>query len=250
MAERAKKVTELTSLTNAAANDLFIIIDSVGTSNVETKSITVSNLFANVSTAVALKSTVAITGVTTTSSNVNVTGTVSATAFSGNGASVTSVDSVTVGGNTVADIISAANAYSDSAYSNAVSKVIYTGYAVDSINRNVMSANGTDGYLISSYEGNNPDLYVICGTTVSFDLTNLSSHPFNILDESNNLITDNITHISSNGTITTGSGAQSQTSGVLYWQLPVALGSATFHYLCNNHSSMYGNVVIKDITTL
>lgn len=239
MAERAKKITELTTLTNAAANDLLIIVDGVGTSSVETKSITVSGLFANVVVPAALKSTLTVTGTTSISNNASVTGTVTAGAFSGNGSSVSSVDAITVEGNTISDIVTSSKVAS-----------LFAGYAVDSTNRNIMSANGTDGYLISSYTGNNPDLYVICGTTVSFDLTSLSSHPFNLLDESNTEITDNLVHIGSDGTINTGANAQSQTSGILYWQIPTALGSATYHYQCDTHSGMYGNVVVKDITTI
>jgi hypothetical protein len=50
MTDRAKKLTELVSHTNAPANNLLMIVYQPGLANVENRSISLSNLFANVST--------------------------------------------------------------------------------------------------------------------------------------------------------------------------------------------------------
>lgn len=48
MADRAKKISELTALTSPAAEDLLVIVDAP-TTNAVTKSVTVGNLFGNCS---------------------------------------------------------------------------------------------------------------------------------------------------------------------------------------------------------
>lgn len=50
MTDRAKKITELVTHTNAPANNLMMIVHQPGLANVENRSISISNLFANVST--------------------------------------------------------------------------------------------------------------------------------------------------------------------------------------------------------
>jgi len=50
MSDRAKKITELVTHTNAPANNLLMIVHQPGLANVENRSISLSNLFANVST--------------------------------------------------------------------------------------------------------------------------------------------------------------------------------------------------------
>lgn len=54
MADRAKKISELTALTNASGDDLLVIVDDPSGAPA-TKKIALSNLFANVSTNTALK---------------------------------------------------------------------------------------------------------------------------------------------------------------------------------------------------
>lgn len=55
MADRAKKFSELNPLTNALPADLLVVVNQPGTANVEVKKITLSNLFANVSTNTVIK---------------------------------------------------------------------------------------------------------------------------------------------------------------------------------------------------
>ena len=47
MSDRAKKISELDSITSATANDLIVIVNQPGTANVATKKITVANFLAN-----------------------------------------------------------------------------------------------------------------------------------------------------------------------------------------------------------
>lgn len=54
MAERAKKISELDAHTNAPADNLLAIVYQPGQANVGTRKITLSNLFANVSTNVVI----------------------------------------------------------------------------------------------------------------------------------------------------------------------------------------------------
>lgn len=57
MAERTKKISELTALTNVSGDDLLLIVDQPGTANAETKRVTAANFFANVSTNTVFKQT-------------------------------------------------------------------------------------------------------------------------------------------------------------------------------------------------
>ena len=117
-------------------------------------------------------------------------------------------------------------------------------------NKIIVSANGTDGFLMSSYTGNNPTVFTLNGTTLAFDLTVLGANePFRILNSSNSEVVTDILHISNTGVFTTGAGAQAQTAGIVFWQIPVTV-SGTYRYASANTSALSGNLVIKDITAL
>lgn len=68
MTDRAKKISELTALTNASGEDLLAIVDDPS-GTPETKKITVSSLFANVSTNAAFKSALTVNGNVTIAGN-------------------------------------------------------------------------------------------------------------------------------------------------------------------------------------
>jgi hypothetical protein len=99
-----------------------------------------------------------------TSNNLTVGNTVTATYFSGNGASITSVNAATVGGNTASDLRTYADDKAANAYSNATS---YADIAANNAYTNAVSfANGSAGNAYSnamadtlsrngSYTGNN-----------------------------------------------------------------------------------------------
>jgi hypothetical protein len=116
------------------------------------------------------------------------------------------------------------------------------------ITRLTVTANGSSAYLFDQYSGNNPTIYAISGTTISFDLGSgaLSSHPFLIRYAGANYDTG-LTHVTSAGVVTTGSSAQGKTSGTLYWKIPADI-SGSYGYLCSVHGGMMGTITIKDIS--
>jgi len=109
---------------------------------------------------------------------------------------------------------------------------------------------GVNAYTFPShYSGNNPTIYVISGTTIAFDLDNISGHPFEIQDNTLSALTSNLVHVTSTGTVSTNSAAQGKSSGTLYWRIPESV-SGTYVYQCTSHSSMFGSIVIKDLSNL
>lgn len=101
----------------------------------------------------------------------------------------------------------------------------------------------------SHYTGNNPTLYAISGTTLAFDLDAIPGHPFELQDNTLTALTENIVHVAPNGTVSTGSNAQGKDSGTLYWRIPEA-NPGTYVYQCQSHSSMFGNISVKDLSNL
>ena len=109
---------------------------------------------------------------------------------------------------------------------------------------------GVGAYTFNShYSGNNPTIYVISGTTIAFDLDLISGHPFELQDNTLTALTSNLVHVTSNGTVSTNSAAQGKSSGTLYWRIPESI-SGTYVYQCTSHSSMFGSMVIKDLSNL
>ena len=108
---------------------------------------------------------------------------------------------------------------------------------------------GSGAYLFDQYSGNNPDIYLHPGQTVSFNI-NASGHPF-LIRQSNGgtLYNVGLTHVSTAGVVTTGSGAQAKESGTLIWKVPFALTGNTYVYQCQNHSVMVGNLIIQKTVT-
>jgi hypothetical protein len=190
MAERSKKITELNALTNMPGTDLLLTVNQPGTSNVETKKITLSNLCANINPTTTFTGSVSTRGALTVNNStstgnivisstanliVNATATFTNTVtFSNtvtynqieantltltgntqivaNGALITSVDAITVGGNTPATLLAA----SDTAYTNAVANAVslandaYTNavanavYLSDTAYSNAVTVSGTN----------------------------------------------------------------------------------------------------------
>ena len=115
-----------------------------------------------------------------------------------------------------------------------------------------VTASGSSAYLFNShYSGNNPTLYLRAGHTYAFNLQQGGSHPFFLQTvsggySSGNPYSTGLTHVTTTGTVTTGAvGAQS--SGVLYIEVPSG-SSSTIYYVCSNHSSMAGKIVLGNIT--
>ena len=117
--------------------------------------------------------------------------------------------------------------------------------AVQSATTLVVTANGTSAYRFDQYgTTDNPTIYAKAGTTIAFDLTAVSSHPFRIQQPEGSDYSTGLVHVAPDGTRTTGSSAQGKTSGVLYWKIPAAI-SGTYEYQCGAHSAMNGNIVLE-----
>jgi len=102
-------------------------------------------------------------------------------------------------------------------------------------------------YNIDQYSGDNPTIYVTAGSTISFSLLQGSSHPFAIrVSNGGSNYNTGLTHVATDGTISTGSYAQGKVSGKLFWKIPYELAGNTYVYQCTNHSSMVGSIVIEN----
>ncbi len=136
------------------------------------------------------------------------------------------------------------------------SNVFVNGFAFSS-NANVrtgvttfaVSHAGSGAYLFDQYSGNNPDIYLHPGQTVSFNI-NASGHPFLIRQTNGGTLYNiGLTHVSTTGVVTTGSDAQAKQTGTLIWKVPFELAGNTYVYQCQNHSGMVGNLVIQPTVT-
>ena len=109
----------------------------------------------------------------------------------------------------------------------------------------IVTANGTSAYRFDQYETtDNPTIYAKAGTTIAFDLTAVSSHPFQIQTTGASAYNTGLIHVAPNGTVTTGASAQGKTSGTLYWKVPAAI-SGDYEYQCQSHGAMNGVVTIE-----
>jgi plastocyanin len=109
---------------------------------------------------------------------------------------------------------------------------------------------GATAYTFDQYSGNNPTIYAINGTTIAFNLNTLAgNHPFLIQDFAGSNFDEGLTHVATNGVISTGSDAQGKISGVLYWKVPFGQ-SGTFRYQCSIHIGMVGNITVKNFVSI
>lgn len=116
----------------------------------------------------------------------------------------------------------------------------------------VVTADSSNGYKFDQY-GNTEDpvIYALNGATIAFDLndSSMSSHPFQIETSGGAAYDTGLVHVSTNGTVSTGSSAQGQTSGTLYWKIPSNI-SGNYAYQCTSHSAMRGTITIKQISAI
>ena len=112
--------------------------------------------------------------------------------------------------------------------------------------------NGASAYRFDQYGAgvDDPTIYVRAGETIAFSLS-VTGHPFRIRVSSGGADYDTgLTHVETNGTVSTGSSAQGKESGTLYWKVPYSLGGSTYVYQCGIHSGMVGNIVIEPDSTV
>ena len=134
----------------------------------------------------------------------------------------------------------------------------------------VTAVSGSNHYTFSNYNSdgtdqNDPSLYLLCNHTYAFYLSWGGSHPFAIRTGASsggagtNLAAnnggDNLVHIATNGTVTTGTSANAQTSGWLIWQIPnfsakQNASTGNYGYQCTSHAAMFGQIYIGRVQDL
>ncbi len=166
------------------------------------------------------------TKLVTTSSGVTVTGTLTATTFSGSGASLTSLPAANLTGTLPA--ISGANLTNLPADTptNSDIQVVYT-----------VTANGSSAYRFAGNgvvsTADDPDLYLIRGQKYRFINNSGGSHPFQIREASGG--TAYSTGVTNNGAA----------SGNIDFA-PTYNSPAQLVYQCTSHSGMVGNIYLRD----
>jgi plastocyanin len=146
------------------------------------------------------------------------------------------------------------SAASGSSTFNSLTDVTSAGITVDRIAYPAITMlqttnSGSSAYLFNNqYSGNNPTLYALSGTTIAFNL-NVVGHPFLIQTSGGTNYDIGLIHVSTTGTVSTGSSAQGQVSGTLYWQIPIGT-TGNYRYICSIHGAMVGTITIKDFTTI
>lgn len=161
---------------------------------------------------------------------------------------------ITYGNFTTANVITlvgAAGNFINSSYAHANAAFTQANSNfVSSVTRLTITNSGSSAYLIDQYSGNNPAIYVSGGETLAFHLNGITGHPFMIRVSSGGSNYDTgLTHVANNGTVSTGSSAQGQVSGTLYWKVPFDIVGSTYVYQCSNHAGMVGNIVIQQPTS-
>jgi plastocyanin len=108
---------------------------------------------------------------------------------------------------------------------------------------------GITAYTIDShYSGNNPTITVITGTTIAFDLSDISGHPFELQDNTLTALTSNLVHVDASGNVSTNSSAQGKSDGVLYWRVPDSIpNNSSYTYQCQSHAGMFGTITVKNL---
>ena len=116
-----------------------------------------------------------------------------------------------------------------------------------SVTRLDVTHSGSSAFLFDQYSGNNPTIFIRAGETIAFNL-NVTGHPFLIRVSNGGAQYDTgLTHVSGTGTVVTGSSAQGQVSGTLYWKVPAELAGSTYVYQCQFHCGMVGSIIIENL---
>jgi plastocyanin len=225
----------------SVANNLTIGGDLTVSGNIVLDSISFDDINSNGSASFA--NNLSVTG-NTTLTNVDMSGVLSVT---GN----TTLTNLAVSGSANISTLTSASGLLTSR-----TNIFVDGWALSS-NANVRTGvttfavtnSGSGAYVFDQYSGNNPDIYLHPGQTVSFNI-NASGHPF-LIRQSNGgtLYNVGLTHVSTAGVVTVGSDAQAKQSGTLIWKVPFALTGNTYVYQCQVHSGMVGNLIIQSTVT-
>jgi hypothetical protein len=209
------------------------------TTDASTDTITITNSGGSQNTF----STVAVTGQSNVAAD---SATDTLTLAAGTGISIATdagTDTITIT-NTVSSGATAFTGLSD-AGGNTVDK-----FYMPAITMLTVTANGTSAYRFDQYgTTDDPTIYAINATTIAFNLAGAASHPFLIQDNTGTNYNTGLTHVTTAGVVTTGSSAQGQTSGTLYWKIPDSI-SGNYRYQCGSHAGMVGTITIKNFATI
>ncbi len=168
------------------------------------------------------------------------------TLIAGTGISITTdvgTDAVTIN-STVSAGASAFTSLSDAA------GLTVDQFYLPAITRLDVTANGASAYRFDQYGStDDPTIFAINATTIAFNLAGASSHPFLIQDNTGNNYNTGLVHVTTGGTVTTGSAAQGKTSGTLYWKIPDVI-SGNYRYQCASHAPMVGTITIKNFGSI
>jgi plastocyanin len=168
------------------------------------------------------------------------------TFIAGTGISLTTnsiSDSITITNTSTAG--SSFNTLSDTSSANLTVDKIYLP-ALTMLN---VTNSGASAYRFDQYgTQNNPTVYAINGTTISFNLL-AQGHPFLIQNGAGINYNTGLVHVATDGTVSTGSAAQGKDSGTLYWKIPTDI-SGGYRYQCSVHAPMVGSITIKNFATL
>lgn len=118
------------------------------------------------------------------------------------------------------------------------------------ITRLDVTNNGSAAYRFDQYGvTDNATIYAISGTTIAFNL-NIVGHPFLVQTSGGTNYDTGLVHVSNTGTVLTGSSAQGQVAGTLYWKIPAST-IGNYQYQCSIHVGvMVGVITIKDISAI
>ena len=138
---------------------------------------------------------------------------------------------------------------------SSVTEVYTAGLTVDqfylpAITRLNVTANGVNHYRFDQYgTTDDPTIYAINATTIAFNLSGASGHPFLIQDNTGTNYNTGLVHVSTTGVVSTGTDAQNKASGTLYWKIPDSI-SGNYRYQCGNHLAMVGTITIKNFGSI
>ena len=138
----------------------------------------------------------------------------------------------------------------------------------------ITAVDGNNHYRFENFESSganadDPTLYLLCNHTYAFYLGWGGGHPLAIRTGANtgagnfgdgtNLTAsnggDNLVHIGTDGTVTTGTSANAKSSGWLIWQVPnfsakQNLSTGNYGYQCTSHPAMMGTIYIGRVQDL
>jgi plastocyanin len=107
--------------------------------------------------------------------------------------------------------------------------------------------------MSTHYIGDNPEIFVLGGTTIAFNLNGLDNHPFQLqhdLGDGMENIVGGLTHVDVDGTTSYAEAAQQRTSGTLYWNVPITGELGGYQYICSIHSAMAGTITHKSLSSI